>query len=194
MIARLTGKIDMLKPTECIINVAGVGYHLYIPFTTYEALQDKSDITLQVYTLHREDQLKLYGFNSEAEREFFALLLNISGIGPSMGLSILSGISIDRFIEAVRNGNSERLVKIPGIGKSKAEKIIFEISRKLKKLESISSTHVEEYSVRNDAVEALMALGFDEKKSVSVVDSVQKEIPDASLEKTIKEALKLFSV
>jgi Holliday junction DNA helicase RuvA len=193
MIARLTGIIQLLKPNECIMDVSGVGYHLHIPFSTFEMLKPDSKATLQVYTLHREDQFRLYGFHSEAEREFFAQILTVSGIGPAMGLSILSGISVDRFIEAVHSGNTDRLTKIPGIGKAKAEKIIFEMKRKVKKLGTPVETPTEGSLIRNDAIDALMALGFDEKKSVSVIEAVQNDMGDASLEIIIKEALKRFS-
>jgi Holliday junction DNA helicase RuvA len=193
MIARLTGILDALSPSECIVDVAGVGYRLYIPFTTYENLRNGEKCTLHVYTLHKEDQFKLYGFYSAGEREFFSILLNISGIGPSMALAILSGISIQRFAEAVESGRAELLMKIPGIGKSKAEKIIFEVKRKIKKLQAICSGSPEETSAGNDAIEALINLGFDDKKAAAVIDVTQKNFPGASLEKIIKEALKILA-
>jgi Holliday junction DNA helicase RuvA len=193
MIIKLTGTIEILSPSECIIDVSGVGYHLYIPFTTYETLTNGVAATLYVYTLHKEDQFKLYGFESAASREFFALLLNINGIGASMGLAILSGISIEEFIDSVENGRFEKLLKIPGIGKAKAEKIAFEVKRKIKKLKTLSSGVHFGNSQRSDAIDALVSLGFDEKQSVLAVDSVQKEFADISIEKTIKEALKILS-
>jgi len=193
MIAKLTGLVEALNPSECIINVSGVGYHLYIPFTTYEILQNGTTATLHVYTLHKEEQFKLYGFESEAAREFFAILLNVNGIGASMGLAILSGISIKDFIDSVENDRFERLIKIPGIGQNKAEKIIFELKRKIKKLKAISSGTPFGNSQRNDAIDALATLGFDEKKAASAVDSVQRQFADIPIEKTIKEALKILS-
>ncbi|MCL2026406.1 MAG: Holliday junction branch migration protein RuvA [Leptospirales bacterium] len=193
MIAKLTGTVEILNPAECIIDISGVGYHLHIPFTTYEVLQNGVVATLHVYALHKEDQFKLYGFESAAAKEFFAILLNVSGIGASMGLAILSGISVEEFIDSIESDRFERLMKIPGIGKSKAEKIIFELKRKIKKLKAISSGTKFGNSQRNDAIEALMALGFDEKKSTSAVDSVRKEFAEISIEKTIKEALKILS-
>jgi len=194
MIAKLKGTIDELKPTELILDVNGVGYHLQIPFTTYEAIQDKKNITLFVYTLHKEDQFRLFGFHGHREKDLFSILLNISGIGPSMALSLLSGISIEMLVESVQTENTGLLVKIPGIGKSKAEKLIFELKRKLKKLEEFSGPYEgKQDSSRNDAVEALVSLGFDEKKSTQIVDEIRKGDADASLEIIIKEALKVFS-
>jgi len=102
MISKIRGSIDELKPTEVVIDVSGVGYRLGIPLTTYEKIQQSCDTTLFVYTLHREDQLRLFGFYTEVERSLFTILLDISGIGPAMALSILSGISINLFVEAVK--------------------------------------------------------------------------------------------
>ena len=193
MIAKLTGKVELLSPSECIVDVAGVGYHLYIPFTTYENLQHGETTALHVFTQHKEDQFKLYGFYTAAEREFFAILLAISGVGPSMALAILAGISIKRFVEAVETDRAELLTKIPGIGKSKAEKIIFEAKKKVKKLQAITGEIVGEKTSGNDALEALITLGFEDKKAAAALNAVQKEYPDASLEKKIKEALKILS-
>lgn len=194
MIAQLTGITNVLNPSECIIDVSGVGYHLYIPFTTYENIRHGEKAVLYVYTLHKEDQFKLYGFHTLADREFFAVLLNISGVGSSMALSILSGISVERFVDAVQNDRSDMLTNISGIGKSKAEKIIFEAKKKVKKLRSISSENTEETYYGNDAIEALIALGFEDKKAAAAIKAVQSEFPEATVEKRIKEALKILSV
>jgi len=200
MIARLKGTIDELKPTEIILDVSGVGYFLQIPLSTFEEIAGKQETTLQVYTLHREDQFKLFGFYTERERELFAILLGISGIGPSMALSLLSGITVDELIDAVQREDTSRLVKVPGIGKSKAEKLIFEMHRKLKKLEKFVTEEGDAAPgseavahIRGESVEALVSLGFDEAKSSKLVDTIRKENPDASLEGVIKEALKRFS-
>ncbi|MCP4131593.1 MAG: Holliday junction branch migration protein RuvA [bacterium] len=193
MIAKLTGKIDELKPTELILDVGGVGYELRIPFTTYEKIQHEKKITLYVYTLHKEDRLELYGFSTEEDKRIFTILLNISGIGPSMGLSLLSGISIERLVDSVKTDNTALLVKIPGIGKSKAEKLIFELKRKIKKLEEFAGTTSEKTSPGNDAVEALVSLGFDEAKAYTIVGDILKKNPEGAIEFVIKEALKFLS-
>ena len=116
MIAKLKGKIDEIKPTELILDVNGVGYEIHIPLSTYEKIQGLEETSLYIYTHHKEDQLKLFGFFTINEKNIFKLLLNISGIGPAMGISILSGISIDLLIEAVRSQNPGMLIKVPGIG------------------------------------------------------------------------------
>lgn len=193
MISKIKGKIDQLKPTEVVLDVHGVGYGLSIPLTTYEKIQSGGEAALFVHTHHREDQLKLFGFYTEDERDLFAILLNISGIGPAMALSILSGISIGRLVEAVQTENAALLTKIPGIGKAKAEKLIFDLKRKIKKLAQYAGEPGETRTHKNDAVEALVTLGFDDAKSSRIVDEIIKDNPSASIEAIIKDALKLLS-
>jgi holliday junction DNA helicase RuvA len=193
MISKIRGTIDELKPTEVIIDVSGVGYGLSIPLSTYEKIQQFDETSLYVYTHHKEDQLRLFGFYTEIERNFFTILLDISGIGPAMALSILSGISINLFVEAVEMENPGLLMKIPGIGKAKADKLIFELRRKLKKLRAFTGPVDERHSYKTDAIEALVSLGFDEIKSARAVDEVLKCSPDASIEQLIKDSLKQLS-
>lgn len=193
MISKIKGKIDELKPTEVVLDVQGVGYGLTIPLSTYEKIQSAVETSLYVYTHHREDQFKLFGFFSEEERSLFIMLLNISGIGPSMAISILSGISIHLLVEAVQSENPGLLTKIPGIGKTKAEKLVFELKHKLKKLRSFSGEAGEPNTFKNDAIEALVTLGFDDAKSSRAVDEIMKNNPAASIENIIKDALKLLS-
>ncbi len=193
MIAKITGKVEIISPSECTVEACGVGYHLYIPFPVYETLKDGETVSLRVFTVHKEDQFRLYGFRTPAEREFFSILLDISGIGPAMALAIMSGISPESFTDAVNSGRTDRLTAIPGIGKTKAEKIVFEAKRKIRRLSALASALPAEDSLRNDAVEALVSLGYDEKKASAAVDAVQKENPDLSLESVIKQGLKLLS-
>jgi Holliday junction DNA helicase RuvA len=190
MIARLTGRIEDLKPAEVIMDVQGVGYHVFIPFSTYEKILSLERASLHIHTIHKEDQFRLFGFYTELEKRIFAVLLEVSGIGPSMALSVLSGMGIDEFIGAVRSGNADLLTKIPGIGKSKADKLVFELSRKAKKFEGLGVSRDAGGTVRRDAVEALASLGFDEKKVSQVVGEIMKESPDITLEKAVKESLK----
>jgi holliday junction DNA helicase RuvA len=194
MISKLKGIIDELKPTELILDVNGVGYGLSVPFSTYENIRDKSEITIYVFTYHKEDGFRLFGFYSEDEKNLFAILLNISGIGPSMALSILSGIKISDLIQAVKEDNPSTLLRIPGIGKSKADKLIFELKRKIKKLENFSVQPAQKSSIRSDAVEALVSLGFDEAKSSVIVDLIISNNPDMPIEGIVKKALKDISV
>lgn len=193
MIAKLKGRIDELKPTEVILDVKGVGYHLKIPLSTYEGILNQDEVSLYVYTYHKEDQLKLYGFLSEKEKSIFAILINISGIGPVMALSILSGININQLVDSVRRDDSSILIRIPGVGKNKAEKLIFELKRKMKRLEDFVTETPKKSSLYNDALEALISLGFDEKKSSQIIDSIINENTGISIEDIIKNALRRLS-
>jgi len=192
MIARLTGKVDVLSPTEIIVDVNGVGYEVTIPFSTFEKIENKKEAVLHVHTLHKEDQFRLFGFSSLNERDIFRILLNVNGVGPAMAISLLSGLSVERLVDAVKNQNTGILTKIPGIGKSKAEKLIFELSRKVKKLEEFSGASSEGASTMGDAVDALMALGFDENKASKCISEILKEGENMTIEELIKEALKVL--
>lgn len=131
MIGKLKGNVDDLKPTEMILDVNGVGFELAIPFSTYEKIQSEKSVTLLVHTIHKEDQFRLFGFYTKIEKDIFKSLINVSGIGPAMAISVLSGITPERLIEAIKSQNPVLLTKIPGIGKTKAEKLVFELKRKL---------------------------------------------------------------
>lgn len=193
MIGRLKGDVAELKPTELLLDVNGVGFELSIPLSTYEKIQGESSITILVHTIHKEDQFKLFGFHSKTERDLFRSLINVSGIGPAMALAVLSGISPEMLTEAVKTQNPVLLTKIPGIGKTKAEKIVFELKRKISLLEKITGPIDEKPSKSGDAVEALVALGFDETRSFKCVSEIVREKGDIGVEGIIKEALKLLA-
>jgi holliday junction DNA helicase RuvA len=193
MFSKLSGEVDNIKPTEVVIDVHGIGFQLAIPFSTYERIQNSTSVKLYVHTYVREDQLRLYGFFSEEEKKLFELLIRVNGIGPAMALSILSGITMQDLMDSVQNNNVSVLVSIPGIGKSKAEKIIFELKRKIKKLEHFHGDDSRQSSIRNDAVDALVSLGFDEKKSAKAIHDLLQDAPGLSLEELVKSVLQRIS-
>ncbi len=192
MIAKLTGSIDELRPTDLILDVGGVGYELTIPVSTYEKIQGKVKVSLFVHTLHKEDQFRLFGFISSGEKELFRALIGVNGIGPAMAISVLSGLSPDRLLDAVRNDNTGILTKVPGIGKSKAEKLIFELKRKISRLEEIAGPAAAGHSHSRDAIEALIALGFDDKRASKCISEIGAEGSELETEELIKEALKIL--
>ena len=192
MIAKLTGKIDEIKPTSIILDVHGVGYGLTIPVSTFDRIQHLAETSLYVHTIHREDNFKLFGFATQKEKSLFRILLGVSGIGPSIAISLISSITAERITEAVKTENSGLLLKVPGIGKSKAEKLIFELKRKIELLEEISDQVEEVFSPSRDAVDALVALGFDELKAKKCVNNIVKEKIDLGVEEIIKESLKIL--
>ncbi len=194
MISRLRGMIADMRPTEMVMDVHGVGYHLHIPISTYDAIQiGGQEVTLHVYTHVREDQIRLFGFASPEERKLFILLIQITGVGPSMALSILSGISIAELVESVRLNRVDRLLKIPGVGKSKGEKLLFEMNRKIKQLESLAPGYIAPSSAKTEAVEALSSLGFEEKKVIPVIEDILSNEPGLGIELLVKTALKHLS-
>jgi len=193
MIGKLKGNVDDLKPTEMILDVNGVGFELTIPFSTYEKIQSEKSVTLLVHTIHKEDQFRLFGFYTKIEKDIFKSLINVSGIGPAMAISVLSGITPERLIEAIKSQNPVLLTKIPGIGKTKAEKLVFELKRKLPLLERIAGPVSDTPSNTSDAVEALVALGFDESRSIKCVNEITAAKGEIGIEEIIKEALKLIS-
>jgi Holliday junction DNA helicase RuvA len=193
MIGKLTGIVEDLKPTEMILDVNGVGFELTIPFSTYEKIQNEKSVTLLVHTIHKEDQFRLFGFYTKIEKDIFRSLINVSGIGPAMAISVLSGITPERLIDAIKSENPVLLTKIPGIGKTKAEKLVFELKRKLPLLERIAGPSNSAPSKKSDAVEALVALGFDENKSVKCINEITLLKGEIGIEEIIKEALKLIS-
>jgi holliday junction DNA helicase RuvA len=193
VIAKLTGSVESLKPTGVILDVHGVGYGLSIPISTFEFLRERNDASLFVYTLHKEDTMRLFGFHREQDRDLFSMLLSVSGIGPAMALSILSGLSIDRIIQAVASEDPSMIIGVPGIGKSKAEKLVFELKRKQKKLEALSGSQVNAEPWYRDAIDALVSLGFDETRSAKIVNEILKKSPELKIEGIIKEALKQIS-
>jgi Holliday junction DNA helicase RuvA len=202
MIGRLTGFIVECEPTRVILEVGGVGYSLDIPLSTFYVLNDRTEpaVSLYVHTHVREDALQLFGFATKQERAAFEMLVGITGVGPRLALSILSGIGVDELNEAISVKDRLRLQKIPGVGKKTAERLLLELRDKISKLarpdqtafdpESASEKAAEE-SRRQDALSALMNLGYSRSSAADAVDAALEQIgPEtAGLEPLLKEAL-----
>jgi Holliday junction DNA helicase RuvA len=132
MIAQLRGKLIEKHPNQVIVDVQGVGYDLTIPVSTFSALPDPgTDVLLRVYTHVREDALALFGFRSSEEKAVFEKLISVTGIGPKLAITVLSGLATADLISAIRQGRVESLVRIPGVGKKTAERMILELREKL---------------------------------------------------------------
>ena len=192
MIGRLRGRLLRIKPNEVTIDIHGIGFLVSVPFSTYSSIAHLEEADLFIHTHVREDQIRLFGFSSEQEKDLFEILIQISGIGPSIALSILSGIDPERLYDAVFSGNSASLVKIPGIGKSKAEKLIFELKRIFER-HGISENRSLRGTITNDATDALISLGFSESVASQTVDKAFRGNPDASLESLVKKSLGILS-
>jgi Holliday junction DNA helicase RuvA len=190
MIGYLHGKIIFKKPTKILVDVNGVGFLVNISISTFEKIADKEEVSLYTYMSVRESAIDLYGFYNLAEKEMFELLISVSGIGPKSAQGILSGIQIEDLKEALKAGNISRLISIPGIGRKTAERLMIELRDKA---DSVSETGeisvLGASSVRNDAIAALLNLGYNQKIAERVIRAILDRAPNMSIEDLIKEAL-----
>lgn len=192
MIGYLSGKIISLKPTQVLLDVNGVGYQIFISISTFEKISESLSVSLFIHTHVREDALNLFGFYSEEEKEMFEMLISISGIGPKVALSILSGISVDDLSDAILRGDVGRLISIPGVGKKTAERIVLELKTKVSELET-SFSPMTDYSIRQQAISALVTLGYNQKNSEKIVRDLLTSNPNLTLEEIIKKSLTEFN-
>jgi len=175
MIARLDGCLAEKAPGSVLIDVGGVGYQAMIPLSTFYRLPDEgSRVTVHVVTNLRENALELFAFDDKDERDLFNLLRSISGIGPRLGLAILSGIEPKEFRAVVLDGDSDRLTTIPGVGRKTAERIVVELKDKLEKQAPRSPARD---SGNEDAICALVTLGYKRSVASSAVREVAKQHP-----------------
>ena len=197
MITFLDGKLTSSLPTHAIVDVGGVGYEVFIPLSSYDKLPAPGQAVRILTHLHvREDAHILYGFMTAAERDLFRLLVNnVSGIGPKLALAVLSGMSVERFKAAVVNSDIASLSKISGLGKKTAERIVLELKDKLGVVaawEAASAEHAPtaEQTQANEAVLALIALGYKQVDAHKAVRDLQEREPEAkSAEELVKRAL-----
>lgn len=193
MIASLKGIVQTKKPEGVIIEVSGVGYRVSVPLCSLADIPEPGEnVFLHTYTHVREDALQLFGFLSEEERKVFTTVLGISGIGPKLGLAILSGMPALRFIEAVSSEDVELLSTIPGLGKKTASRLVLELKGKLPSLESDGAYGSKGHSVAEDAVSALVNLGYKKPTAEKAVDNAVRG-GAAAIEDIIKEALKYLT-
>jgi Holliday junction DNA helicase RuvA len=197
LIALLTGKLAYKSPAFIILDVNGVGYRVQIPFSTYYDLPDEGGVvSLNIHTHVKEDAISLFGFRTAGEKEFFQLLISVSGIGPKLGKDILSNIQTEDLGRAIARGDLARLSAIPGIGRKTAERLVLELKDKVMKLDHTlpakeGTSAASPPGLRDDVASALVNLGYKE----AVVNKAlsEMEIPaDASMESILKQALKLL--
>lgn len=190
MIGRLTGLVVEKNPPQIVLDVNGVGYELDVPMSTFYNLPSVGEkVTLLTHFAVREDGHFLYGFLGEAERFAFRQLLKVSGIGARTALSVLSGLSVNDLAAAVAQQELGRLVKIPGIGKKTAERLLLELKGKLAQVGGVT-LNVAADDARADISNALLALGYNEKEAAAAL----KQLPaDVGTSDGIRQALKLLS-
>ncbi|HEX9422450.1 MAG TPA: Holliday junction branch migration protein RuvA [Pyrinomonadaceae bacterium] len=203
MIAHLSGTLLSKQATSVILDVGGVGYEITIPVSTFYDLDEEGSIVkLRIYTHVREDALQLYGFKTARERELFMRLISVSGIGPKLGITLLSGMSADEMIASIRTNNLARLTLIPGVGRKTAERLVMELRDKVA---SLSSAQLEEElgaktpegaalptedSTRSDVLSALLNLGYQRSSAEKAVTAALDEGDDISVESILRRSLR----
>ena len=191
MIGRIAGVLLEKNPPQLLIDVNGVGYEIEVPMSTFYNLPAiGQSVSLHVHMVVREDAQLLFGFGSEDERRAFRQLIRISGVGARIALALLSGLSVAELVQAVALQESARLVKVPGIGKKTAERLLLELKGKLG--DEMSGTVAGERTLpaRSDVINALLGLGYSDKEAQGAV----KALPEGlSVSEGIRQALKLLA-
>ncbi len=196
MIARIRGLLVTRRPEYVVVEVGGVGYRLFVSLNTfYELPEPGSEVTLLVHTVVRDDAIHLYGFSSQHEKDAFGQLIGVSGVGPKVAMSVLSGISPDELWLAVKSRDIERLCKVPGVGKKTAARLVVDLEGRLPRAEAApeAAPALEKPPLVSDAVSALTNLGYPEPKAAKAVEKALAGLgPDTTLEDLLREALKQF--
>ncbi|MDQ3919043.1 MAG: Holliday junction branch migration protein RuvA [Acidobacteriota bacterium] len=205
MIAHLSGTLLAKHATTVVVDVGGVGYEVTIPVTTFYDLGEvNTPIKLRIYTHVREEALQLFGFRTERERELFTLLISVSGIGPKSAVAMLSGMSADEIVMAIRTNNYARLTSIPGVGRKTAERLVIELRDKMAALSSpalaeeiatgaTASAAQTEDALREDTLAALLQLGFPRPSAEKAVTNALSEGGDISVELLLRRSLRQLS-
>ena len=184
MINRILGIIVEKNPSTVIVDVGGVGYEIGIPVSTFAKLPKIGEkVLLYTHFYIREDSHQLFGFLEEMERSLFGKIIKVSGIGPRVGLAILSTTSPKSLVSYIEERNTEKLCQIPGIGKKTAERMILELNGKIEAVSENTNDHEE-------LIQALLALGYSEKELRSTVSTIEYKL---TIQEKIKKALKLLS-
>ncbi|HXF80815.1 MAG TPA: Holliday junction branch migration protein RuvA [Usitatibacter sp.] len=189
MIGRIQGIVVEKNFPQVIVSANGVGYEIDVPMSTFYPLpRTGEEVTLLTHLVVREDAHLLFGFLTAAERAAFRQLLKISGVGPKVALSVLSGMSVDDLSAAVASEDAARLTKVPGIGKKTAERLVLELRDKLPKV--LPAARSQAAAANADVLNALLGLGYNEREASSVV----KQLPaDLQVADAIRQALKLLA-
>lgn len=196
MIEYIKGDIVELTPTQMIIECGGIGYQLNISLTTYSAFGGKLSGKIYVYEVIREDAHLLFGFAQKAERELFLLLTSVSGVGPNTARMILSSLPPSELIQVIATKNEVALTSVKGIGLKTAQRILVDLKNKVKTSEAMADTApgsaVGNGAIAEEAVAALVMLGFQKSASQKAVNSILKSTPTLAVEQVIKSALRML--
>src|SRR5947209_12713907 len=195
MIGQLRGRLAEKRPNQVLIDVGGVGYVVQVPLSAYAALGElHAEVTLLIHTHVREDALALYGFVSAREKHFFEMLLSASGVGPSLALKILSGMSVEELVPAIRGSDLARLTRIPGVGRKTAERMVVELKDKLEAV-AIESDRpaASPAGIEADVASALVNLGYDTRTAENAVAEAKREAGAGNFEKLLRATLQALS-
>jgi Holliday junction DNA helicase RuvA len=196
MIGQLRGRLAEKRPNQVLVDVGGVGYLVQVPLSTYAALGElHAEVTLLIHTHVREDALALYGFVSSREKHFFEMLLSASGVGPTLALKILSGMSVEELVPAIRGSDLARLTRIPGVGRKTAERMVVELKDKLETVavETERPAPSSPAGIEADVISALVNLGYDGRAAETAVGEAKRETGAANFEKLLRGALQALS-
>lgn len=196
MIGQLRGRLADKRPNQILIDVGGVGYLVSVPLSTYAGLGElHTEVTLLIHSHIREDQFALYGFLSSREKHLFEMLLSASGVGPTLALKILSGMSAEELIPAIRGNDLGRLTKIPGVGRKTAERMVVELKDKLEAMAVLEQkpAATSPAGVEADVVSALINLGYDGRTAENAVTEGKRSVGTSNFEKLLKASLQALT-
>ena len=198
LIAQLSGTLASKQPNSIIVDVHGVGYEITIPVTTFYVLGDVgSPVSLKIHTYVREDTLSLFGFATTRDKELFLKLTSVSGIGPKVAITMLSGIPTVELITAIMKNDLGRLVSVPGVGRKTAERLVVELRDKIGKIALddseiplVADAAPSSSAIQEDTVAALIALGYPKPMAEKAVLSAMREEGETSIQAVLKRSLK----
>jgi len=196
MIAHLTGKLLEKQTNTAIVDVGGVGYEVTIPLSTFYELGDAgSDVSLRVHTHVREDAIQLFGFKSGRERDLFLRLIGVQGVGPKLAITMLSGMSADEMVIAIRKEDLARLTGIPGVGRKTAERLVVELRDKMADLgeSRAAAESLPADSVFDDALSALTNLGYQRAAAEKAINQAAKEGTEITVQKLLRRSLQILA-
>jgi Holliday junction DNA helicase RuvA len=195
VIGRLCGTLAAKGPQHVLLDVAGVGYRVQVPLSTFYKLGELgTSVTLLVHTHVRDDALQLFGFLTPEEQTLFERLIAVAGVGPRLAVNVLSGIDSGELIDALRGGDVARLTRIPGIGKKTAERLVLELKEAMQKLASAAGTTAPARDTRlEDLLAALLNLGYSRPEAERAAQRAARDNPAAPLEDLLRASLRGLS-
>jgi Holliday junction DNA helicase RuvA len=201
MIAHLSGKLLEKNANSVVVDVGGVGYDVSIPLSTFYDLGEiGSDVSLRIYTHVREDAIQLFGFKTDRERQLYLRLISVQGVGAKSGITMLSGMSADEMINAIRSNNLVKLTSIPGVGRKTAERIVIELRDKVNELdhgtsgtERLTGTPLPADAMFEDALSALINLGYQRGLAEKALKQAADEGAEPSVQKLLRRALQVLA-